>query len=37
MIAGDPREAAIRRLSAKREYRLHLGVYVLVNAMLITI
>ena len=33
----DRRKAAIRRLNAKREFRLHLGVYVLVNTMLIII
>ncbi|MEL7208034.1 MAG: 2TM domain-containing protein, partial [Actinomycetota bacterium] len=33
----DPRQAAIRRLGAKREFRLHLSVYVLVNLLLIVI
>ncbi len=33
----DQRQAAIRRLNAKREFRLHLGVFVLVNTMLIVI
>ncbi len=31
------RQAAIRRLGAKREFRLHLTVYLLVNTMLIII
>jgi hypothetical protein len=34
---NDQRQAAIQRLNAKREFRQHLGVYVLVNAMLIII
>ena len=33
----DRREAAIRRLGAKREFRLHLAVYLVVNTMLIVI
>lgn len=33
----DQRQAAIRRLGAKREFRLHLGVYVMVNTLLIII
>ena len=33
----DRREAAIKRLTAKREFRVHLGIYVLVNTMLIVI
>ena len=33
----DQRQAAIRRLNAKREFRVHLGIYVLVNTMLIVI
>lgn len=33
----DRRQAAIRRLGAKREFRLHLAVYLLVNTMLIII
>ena len=32
-----PRQAAIRRLQAKREFRLHLAVFVVVNTMLIII
>ena len=37
MTSDDQREAAIRRLSAKRGFRHHLGVFVLVNTMLIII
>jgi len=33
----DQRQAAIRRLNAKREFRVNLGVYLLVNTMLIII
>ena len=33
----DRRQAAIIRLGAKREFRLHLSVFVIVNAMLIVI
>jgi len=33
----DQRQAAIRRLNAKREFRVHLGVFLLVNTMLIVI
>lgn len=33
----DQRQAAIKRLGAKREFRNHLGLYVVVNTMLITI
>lgn len=33
----DHRQAAIRRLGAKREFRLHLTVYLVVNTMLIVI
>lgn len=33
----DRRQAAISRLNAKREFRLHLAVFVLVNTMLIVI
>lgn len=33
----DRRQDAIKRLNARREFRVHLGVYVLVNAMLIVI
>ncbi len=33
----DQRRAAIRRLGAKREFRLHLGVFAVVNTMLIII
>lgn len=31
----DPREQAIRRIRAKREFRTHLVVYVAVNALLV--
>jgi uncharacterized membrane protein len=37
MTTDDPRQAAIRRLSARREFRLHLAIYILVNTMLIII
>lgn len=37
MTAIDQRQAAIRRLGAKREFRNHLGVFVIVNTMLIII
>ena len=33
----DGRQAAIRRLNARREFRLHLAVFLLVNTMLIII
>ncbi len=33
----NAREAAIKRLKAKREFKMHLGVYLIVNAMLIAI
>ncbi len=33
----DRRQAAIKRLRAKREFRLHLAIYLLVNTMLIVI
>ncbi len=33
----DRRQAAIKRLNAKREFRGHLGIYLLVNTMLIVI
>lgn len=33
----DRREAAIKRLGAKREFRFHLSVYLAVNALLIVI
>lgn len=33
----DPRQGAIRRLNAKREFRVHLGIFILVNGMLVTI
>ncbi len=33
----DPREQAIRRIRAKREFRTHLVVYVAVNALLVLI
>lgn len=33
----DRRQAAIKRLSARREFRLHLSVFLLVNTMLIII
>ncbi|MDH3678754.1 MAG: 2TM domain-containing protein [Acidimicrobiia bacterium] len=33
----DHRQAAIRRIGAKRELRLHLAVYLVVNTMLIVI
>lgn len=37
MTTDDRRQAAIRRLNAKRGFRRHLGVYVLVNVMLVII
>ena len=37
MSPDDQRQAAIRRLKAKREFRQHLVVFVLVNTMLIII
>lgn len=33
----DRRQAAIRRLKAKRDLRFHLGVYLLVNTMLVAV
>lgn len=35
--SDDRRQAAIKRLEAKREFRLHLAVYLLINTMLIVI
>ncbi len=34
---GDPRDAAIKRVKAKRDFKNHLGVYVIINALLIGI
>ena len=31
------REAAVKRLKGKRDFRMHLGAYVIVNAMLVSI
>lgn len=31
------REAALKRLKAKRDFRMHLGAYLIVNAMLVSI
>lgn len=31
------REAAIRRLKIKRDFRMHLGAYVIINAMFVAI
>ena len=36
-MAEDKREAAIRRLTAKRGFRNHLAFYVVINAMLVAI
>jgi uncharacterized membrane protein len=33
----DRRQAAIRRLKAKRDFRIHMGVYLIVNTMLVVI
>jgi 2TM domain len=33
----DRREAAVKRVKAKREFRTHVAVYVIVNAMLVVI
>lgn len=33
----DRREAALKRLKAKREFKTHLAVYVIVNALLVAI
>lgn len=33
----DRREAAVKRLEEKRDFRIHLTVYVIVNAILVTI
>lgn len=35
--SNDQREAAIRRLRARQEFRTHLGVFLLVNTMLVII
>ncbi len=35
--SDDHRHAAIQRLEAKREFRLHLAAYLLINTMLIVI
>ena len=37
MDDGALREAALARLEAKREFRTHIAVYVVVNAMLVAI
>ena len=34
---NDRREAATRQIGAKREFQLHLGVYLVVNTMLIIV
>lgn len=31
------RAAAVKRLKAKRDFRMHLGAYIIVNAMLVSI
>ena len=33
----NAREAAIKRLKAKRDFKMHLGAYLIVNAMLVAI
>ena len=37
MTTEERREAAVRRLAAKRDFRNHLTVYLLVNTMLVVI
>ncbi len=37
MIDSERREAAIERLKAKRDFRNHVAVYLIVNAMLVVI
>ena len=37
MTDTTPREAAVRRLEAKRDFRNHFAIYVIVNALLVVI
>ena len=37
MTDTTPREAAVRRLEAKRDFRNHVAIYVIVNALLVVI
>jgi len=36
-MADSDREIAVRRLKARRDFRMHLGAWVIVNAMLVGI
>lgn len=36
-LPEDTREAAVRRVKAKRDFKTHVAVYILVNALLIVI
>lgn len=36
-MADSDREIAVRRLTARRDFRMHLGAYLIVNAMLVGI
>ncbi len=37
MTETKPREAAVRRLEARRDFRNHVAIYVIVNALLVVI
>lgn len=37
MTDTTPREAAVKRLEARRDFRTHAGIYVIVNALLVVI
>ena len=37
MTETTPREAAVRRLKSKRDFRNHVAIYVIVNALLVVI
>jgi hypothetical protein len=37
MTDTTPREAAVKRLKARRDFRTHAGIYVIVNALLVVI
>ena len=36
-LPEDTREAAVKRVKAKRDFKTHVAVYILVNALLVTI
>ncbi|MBK5265994.1 MAG: 2TM domain-containing protein [Acidimicrobiia bacterium] len=36
-LPEDTREAAVKRVKAKRDFKSHVAVYILINALLVTI